>query len=42
MKIREPLFGYLRDNAIARMLGNAETSDEEADFKDILKYLFGE
>ena len=39
---QEERFKELRNAATARMLGNAETSDEEVDYEDILKYLFGE
>ena len=39
---QEKRFKELRNAATARMLGNAETSDEEVDYEDILKYLFGE
>ena len=39
---QEERFKELRNAATARMLGNAETSDEEAYYEDILKYLFGE
>ena len=38
---QEKRFKELRNNATARMLGNTETSDEEAYYEDILKYLFG-
>ena len=38
---QEKRFKELRNNATARMLGNTETSDEEAYYEDILEYLFG-
>ena len=38
---QEERFKELRNAATARMLGNTETSDEEAYYEDILKYLFG-
>ena len=38
---QEERFKELRNAATARMLGNTETSDEEAYYEDILEYLFG-
>jgi acetyl esterase/lipase len=39
---QEERFTELRNNATARMLGNTATSDEGANYEDILKALFGE